>query len=679
MPRVLKRPQEQSVDPYKAKPLPVDRQVAVYYRQSSDAQVGNISTTLQTVDMVEHLVAQGWTREHIVMIDMDAGISGTKKISERPGMSMLYDLIENNEIGLVAAQDVDRFFRDITQIETNIFIDACRRNSVLVLTPTMIYDFSHPSQGRYHMQMFRDQAQRAADYLEYHIRGRLIRSRHWLSERGMWAGRSILPSFMVDMRERLPNGAKNPNHRKYVRFEPYADVLLRYYQIYREKNGNMLQTWRHIDECGPFFPDVKDLDVPEGFKVTSHLKRRSPFTGGLTPSHDGLRDMFCNVAYIGHWVHKGMIIQWHNHEVIIPEDLFMFAYNRLSSTDFYGDPNPEYIAYRGYVMVDMQEREEETPIYAGLVYSDDISELPHTRTATAWNKTAKNYKYVLGDYADRRNIWYIKAQILDEAVDEMLLDRLQATDIDDDAWQQALSEMEQSERSDLRRIQQSIKEVEKTKENLLTSLSTLSDAEMIERIQSRYIRAKQQSEALKIELHQVAETDTYNQSLQQARPALQKIVSQWQDVPRNERRSLFEAFAKYIKVTRTGRFNKRIEIYWRDGSITEREVQRGSLGSYWEQDEINKLRDMIEANVDQMNILRTFPQYTWRQLQQRYAYHFNNNRWLKSYSGEVKYTLHQKWSDTDEYTAQLIEDRGLSDSCRRCTIKYSRLILMKIL
>lgn len=666
MPRVLKRPQEQSVDPYKAQPLPVGRPVAVYYRQSSDAQIGNISTTLQTVDMVEHLVAQGWTREHIIMIDMDAGISGSKKIKERPGMSMLYDLIENNEIGLVAAQDVDRFFRDVTQIETNIFIDACRRNNVLVLTPTMIYDFAHPAQGRYHLQMFRDQAQRAADYLDYHIRGRLIRSRHWLSDRGMWAGRSILPGFMVDMREHLPNGAKNPNHRKYVRFQPYADVLLCYYQIFREHNGNMLQTWRHIEENGPFFSDLEDADVPDGFKVTTHLKRRSPLTGGLTPSHDGLRDMFCNVAYLGHWVHKGMIVQWHNHESLIPEDLFMFAYNRLSSTDFYGDPNPEYIPYRGYVMVDIQDRDEETPIYAGLVYSDDIPELQHTRTATAWNNTANHYKYVLADHANRHNIWYIKAQVLDEVVDEMLLERLQATDIDNDAWQQALQETAQSERSDLRRIQQSIREVDKTKENLLTSLSTLSDTEMIERIQSRYIQAKQQSEALQVELVQVAETDTYWQSLQEARPALQKIVNQWQDVPRNERRSLFEAFAKYINVTRTGRFSKRIEIYWRDGSITKRDVQQGSRGSFWTQEDLNKLGDLIESNVDQIDILRTFPQYTWRQLQQRYAYHFNNNKWLKTYTGAVKYTRHKKWSDTEECSAQPKEDRVLSDTHPRC-------------
>ena len=146
---------------------------------------------------------------------------------------------------------------------------------------------------------------------------------------------------------------------------------------------------------------------------------------------------------------------------------------------------------------------------------------------------------------------------------------------------------------------------------------------------------------------------------------MQKIVNHWQDVPRSERRSLFEAFAKYINVTRTGRFNKCVEIYWRDGSITKRDVQRGSRGSFWTQEDINKLRDLIESNENQIDILRTFPQYTWRQLQQRYAYHFNNNRWVKSYAGEVKYTRHKKWSDTDEHAAQLIKSRVQSDTRRR--------------
>ena len=233
MPKYRKSEQEK-IDPYKAQPLPLGRPVAVYYRQSSEGQIGNISTTLQTVDMVEHLMHQGWQREQIIMIDMDAGISGTKKIDERPGMAYLYRLIENGEIGLVAAQDVDRFFRDLTQIQTNIFIDACRRNNVQVLTPTFVYDFAHPSQGRYHMQMFRDQAQRAADYLEYHIKGRLMKSQEYLANQGLWVGTMIALGYMVDKRSRLPNGERNPDHRKYVPAPPFAGVVLAWFKLFQE-------------------------------------------------------------------------------------------------------------------------------------------------------------------------------------------------------------------------------------------------------------------------------------------------------------------------------------------------------------------------------------------------------------------------------------------------------------
>src|SRR5579864_3548531 len=212
--RQLKRPEQAPIDPYRAQALPIDRKVAVYYRQSSEAQVGNISTTLQTVDMVEHLMKLGWVKERILMIDLDRGVSGTKGIQQRPGMSTIFDLIKRGEVGAVAAQDVDRFFREMAQIETNIFIEECRLRRVLVLTPTFIYDFAHPTQGRYHIQMFREQVQRAADYLEFHIRGRLVKARHYRTVRGLYTGRKIAPGFMVDMRETLPDGAHNPNFRK---------------------------------------------------------------------------------------------------------------------------------------------------------------------------------------------------------------------------------------------------------------------------------------------------------------------------------------------------------------------------------------------------------------------------------------------------------------------------------
>lgn len=57
--RKYKRPEQDPYDLYRADPLPVERQAAIYYRQSTDAQIGHISTTLQTVDLFEHLVHLG--------------------------------------------------------------------------------------------------------------------------------------------------------------------------------------------------------------------------------------------------------------------------------------------------------------------------------------------------------------------------------------------------------------------------------------------------------------------------------------------------------------------------------------------------------------------------------------------------------------------------------------------
>ncbi len=652
MVRTLKRPDTASIDPYKSQPLPLGKPVSVYYRQSSEGQIGNISTTLQTVDMVEHLIAQGWQREQIHMIDMDAGISGQKKISERPGMSLLYRQIENGEIGLVAAQDVDRFFRDLTQIETNIFIDACRRNNVQVLTPSFVYDFAHPTQGRYHMQMFRDQAQRAADFIEYHVRGRLVKSRHWRAERGMWTGRKITPGFMVDMREKLPDGSSNPDWRKYRRFDLYADVVLAYFELFRANEGNLSKTWKQIEAEGPYFPDLTDDMVPAGFKTTDHLERRSRITGMLTPSQSGFQHLLVNVAYIGHWIHQQVIVAWHNHEAIIPNDLFMYAYNRISQTDFYGEPNPHYVPYRPWIRHDKAGRPEAPPTYSNLLYTDDLEHDPHHRLATVWNTWAQKYQYQLYDYSrTQSNVWNIRAFIVDEIVDEMLLKRLKATTIDEDVWQTALTSLDHGDHAEVRRLETAIKQVETSKDNLIASLTTLSHPEMVERAEARYKALEGEVESLRGELTRLKSGEKKRINLAEAKPVLETVISRWEDVPRQERRSLFEAFASHIHLTKITRHTKTVTVHWRDGSTVSKNATHRSKGYFWEGDDLQKLTSMVENNVDQVWILKEFPHYTWRALTERMRYHHGKG-WWKTYTGQKKYVNTTRWTDTEEAKAE---------------------------
>ncbi|MCL4880437.1 MAG: recombinase family protein [Anaerolineae bacterium] len=666
--RQYKRPTEQNRDPYQAQPLPVEKPVAVYYRQSSEAQIGNISTTLQTVDMVEHPVRLGWTPERVIMIDMDAGISGTKKINERPGMSQLYQMIEHRQIGAVAAQDVDRFFRDVTQIESNIFMDACRRNNVLVLTPTMVFDFDHPTQGRYHMQMFRDQAQRAADYLEYHVRGRLVKSRHWRSERGMWAGRKIAPGYMVDMREKLPDGSRNPNHRKYIPCEPYAEVIHTYFKLFQEYDGSYEHAWQHIQANGPFYPELTDDLIPEGFLFRQHFNWRSPTTGRLCPSRGGLRFLLVNVVYIGHWIHKEVIVQWHNHEAIVPPDLFLYAYNRLSPTDFHGEVNPDYQPYRPFKRSPKSERNVPYPTYSGLVFSDDIPELSHRRLATSWNSWSQQYQYMLYFPSEHAHLWNIKTHIVDPAVDQLLLERLKATTLDETSWQEAMQDEKQGGHNDVVRIEQEIRRLKQEQTNVIASLGKLTNDEMILRAQAQYEAAAHRIEELTCELDELKSAARRQKVITQARPALERIIEHWERVPAHEKRVLFEAFARHINITRLSRTDKQLTIYWRDDSTSSEIVSRYSIGHYWDDYELAELKQLIEITADQVTILRAFPGYTWRMLIEKYAYHFGGNgkRYNGLYKGELKYPRKTRWEDTDEYKAEEAQTVGVSAS----TVRY---------
>jgi hypothetical protein len=653
MPKRYRKREEEKTDPYRAQPLPLHRPVAVYYRQSSEGQIGNINTTLQTVDMVEHLMKQGWVRDQIIMIDRDAGISGTKKIIERPGMSYLHTLIENGEIGLVASQDVDRFFRDVTQIQTNIFIDTCRRNNVLVLTPTFVYDFAHPTQGRYHMQMFRDHAQRAADHLEYHIKGRLMQARDYLQVRGIWTGRSVAIGYMVDLREKLPDGTANPHHRHYVPFQPCADVVLAYFKLFREFNRNLSQTWRHIYEHGPYYPENYTELVPQGFRIDVIVKYRG-VNGGLMPSPSGLEYMLTNVAYLGHWSYRGVIEQWHNHEAIIPEDLFMYAFNALSKVDFFGEPNPDYTPQRVYVRHKVEDRRAQPATYTGLVYSHSLPGHPFRKVNTCYLNHNDNYAYILADSLSH-TVMSIHSKILDPVVDKLLLERLEATTIDDETWREAMDGTHQSDQGDVRRIEQDIRAAERAKQTILDNLKTIANPEIVKNLEASYEANDREIARLRVELERVRANVGQHTVMLEARPTLELIIQRWQDVPHQQRRELFEAFARRIIVDKKGDVKRQVVIEWRDGTTSETVFRSGRTQYTLTDNEAKKMVQMIYDQRPQWEILREFPELNWEGIVHRFYHHDNHSgRIGEVYKQPRKYTYQQTWYDTKEYQQTLL-------------------------
>jgi hypothetical protein len=570
-------------------------------------------------------------------------------------VSPLYAMIQKRQIQVVAAQDVDRFFRDITQIETNIFIEACRASNVMVLTPNMVYDFSHPTQGRYHIQMFRDQAERAADYLEHHVKGRLVQSRTWLLERGMWAGRIIPIGYMVDLRKHLPDGTPNPHYKKYVPFEPYASIVRSYYEIFREQDGSATRAWEYVQKHGPYYPEFDGSLVPSGFRFYSRLDHREAISGRLMPAPYTWGHLLGNVAYIGHWVHRGVIEQWHNHPALVDEGLFMFAYNRLFQTDFFGEPNPDYRPYRAFQRVPKETRTAIRATYAGLVFSDDVPNKPHQRVSVFYHSGQKVYKYhLVVSHSNRSTVWNVNAKIIDDAVDEQLLARLKATVIDERLWQEALKNAHKGEAFDRQAIQQEIKQLRQEQDNIIVTLRLITNEEMVKRAQAQYEIAGHRIETLKKELEDHQVNTRQEKALLMVRPSLEKIAQHWDQVSAQDKRQIFEDFAQFMKIHRVSSDQKVLSIYWRDGEITEVNILRADRGFFWDPEMLELLKEMVERPAPQKEILQTFPQLRWRTLMERYAYHFGSNGTIYKglYKGILEYTSKTRWIDTEEYKQQ---------------------------
>ena len=337
--------------------------VAVYYRQSTAAQVGNISTTIQTIDMVDELERRGWQRDKIILIDDDEGVSGMKRIDEREGMSYLFELIAERKIGAVACQDEDRLFRDMTQIQVNIFIDTCRKANVKVITPYITYDFAHPLHGEFHARQFRFKCDMAAEYLKSYVLGRLAPARQRLLREGKWAGARMPVGFMVDIRKSCLMAPRTPTGANMFPLslmpKSFANTIKSFWKV----------AGPSAESCARYASghQLPDCQPPEGFKISYQLKNRG---GAYYVNRGSFILLLTNPAYIGHWCYKGMVVRWNNHEPIVDVETFMRAFNYLSQYTLTGEENPNYQPSYPHARPDLDaKRQVDGPLLPGLIYT----------------------------------------------------------------------------------------------------------------------------------------------------------------------------------------------------------------------------------------------------------------------------------------------------------------------
>ena len=131
-------------DTSKVKPSHTQRSAFVYIRQSTPSQVErNRESTARQYALVQRACDLGWSKEHVMVVDEDLGLSGSS-ITNRTGFARLAAEVALGQVGIILGLEVSRLARN--NADWYRLLDLC------VFTDTLIGD----SDGLYHPALFND-------------------------------------------------------------------------------------------------------------------------------------------------------------------------------------------------------------------------------------------------------------------------------------------------------------------------------------------------------------------------------------------------------------------------------------------------------------------------------------------------------------------------------------------
>jgi len=131
-------------DPSKIKPSHTQRAASVYIRQSTPGQVEhNRESTARQYALADRACQPGWSREQVVLIDEDLGLSGSGT-DKRSGFARLISEVALAHVGIVLGLEVSRLARNNA--------DWYRLLELCGITDTLIGD----NDGVYHPALFND-------------------------------------------------------------------------------------------------------------------------------------------------------------------------------------------------------------------------------------------------------------------------------------------------------------------------------------------------------------------------------------------------------------------------------------------------------------------------------------------------------------------------------------------
>jgi len=616
----------QQYAPWERPPLPITEGLGIYARQSSAKQVKhNIeSNEMQTEGLVQYAKDLGWTDEIITVFAQDMARSGKLKIVDREGMLTLIDLIRQGLIKAVLAAKEDRLFRDETALEYNTFIQVCKEHNCLVIIPPFtIYNFANKRD----VKEFRYQCEKAADFLDDYV-GRLHDLRDRAILKGNYAGGFIPIGATVDRRKTITNESgtvvPNPNWKKFVRYEPHAEIIdwcLEVYYEIRSLNGIV----REAERLGKRFPDFPPEIDPRNRRIAS--KRIDDEKGGYLITIELLKYVFSNAFYAGHYVRNGQIIRENDHEPIVKNlDHFKYAFSRVSKYTLDGEERENFVPRRNY-----QKESDEATLLKYVV-----SQSRENQIYVKFDEKTKNVKWAYIVTCMRQNgvqeyQGRVSAQFIDYAFVARFREKI--AQIKSHTDYSAEIQRERAEQEARRAVQQTRLEVIKLERaNILEELTAVPPPNLPEEIRKRMTLTPEAKQNLRLQDWELAAEQQAIEAELTQKPGQTKAESKalrykhlvlehadhWETYSMSEKHKFLEQVVKEINIYFPTPHWIVMKITWINpewGIDTGYLWDKGRKGAnpIFSEAEIETLKTLYPTGT-QREVLEALPMRTWQSL-----------------------------------------------------------------
>ena len=615
--------------------LRTDKPVAGYARRSQayakdEEKDKSQSREMQTEDLKEWTIMQGWNKKDFHPFFADFGLSGTLAPHERPDMLRLFDEIDAGKFddGSVACWQENRLFRDETQIYYNQFIQKCKEHNIVVVVVSpylMIYDF----RDDFLTEMFRWKCKESADFIKRHVKGWMLPARHraaWVD--GEWAGLGDPPpGFIVDFAE------DSQTFKKLIAYMPHIEKVNEYFQLYMELSGDISLLYGRLRESPIIFPEFEEWVDPRNVK---RFKMARYPGGGYYPKGRGtVVSMLTNPIYNGYRAVEGVIRRTskgdkiREYEPLIEREVFDFAFYRLAKTDLDGNLIDANRPRRFF--------QQESSGAFGLLKFRVRSNQGEVRTHADGEYSGRGSYHIqtLEQGHSLYNVLY-HAAIPCEELDTLIVNRLMEhvheisrNQEDIRTYEEKASRLRLERQRKIKQINTSITDIDRNQGGLTLSLGSIEaeikeakDAKDEEKVRLKQRRKQlivEQIDLLELERHRLLQAKgelekEAESDLGSLDDQLRKLEKQWPHLTFEKRRSLLNFILKEVVIDTVATHWLRIQVLWLHEEWGREELfyyRRRGKNTDWTGEEIALVKAHY-ATMPKFQLMALLPHRGWQ-------------------------------------------------------------------